>query len=215
MAEVKASKEVKKEREAKKKLEPVVIQALDFKAADVVKFDKEGRKLFFADDKESFLELSDSIIQKLSPENKKRYRLAQQIFQGEDVIQNVVDGIRGWTKDYNVRPGSFSDNLMVFGKQKGFDYDWSTPAKLSNKVAQGWEVDRDPNVKTVWEDSSTLKTVGGEAKPELILLRRPKKIKIEERKKRKEKLNALKGQTKDNFVKTASDMGVQAFVAED
>ena len=214
MPEVVSKATAAKKRKEEKELKTVMIKVVDFNSKDVVKFDKEGRELYFDDSKEGFLKLDPKVVSKLKPSNKQRYRLAEQIFKGEDVIQTVQDGIRGWAKDYNVRPGSFSDNLAVFGKRQDFDYVWSTPAKMNNKIAKGWEIDHDPNVRTIWDDNGTLKTVGGEAKPEQVLMRRPKKISLGERKKRKEKTEKLLGRTKEKFVKSAAEIGVTATIED-
>lgn len=210
MAEsVKKNKEV---REAKKKLPAEVVGVLDTSIQKVLEYAQEGRDIFFKDG-EDFLELPNQVVEEMNLTSRERYGLAKRITNGEDIITAMEDGARGWTKDYDVRPGSFSDNTEVFGKDnKNFDYYLSTTRKLSNRIAQDWEIDRDPNVHMMQKDSGTLKTVGGEKNPECILIRRKKEIGIERKKKSREKKRALMRQTKEAFVETADRLGVVASI---
>ena len=210
-----ATESVKKEatkRTTRKKLEPKVIGAIDSTVGDVLECIKEGREVFFEDGQKTFLVLPDEVIKDLLPESKKRYRLAQNIANGNDVVGAIEDGERGWAKDYQVRPGSFSDNTAVFGKNDDRDYVLSTPVKMSNKIAKGFVTDRDPNVHMLVKESGTLKTVGGEKDPELILMSRPKSVGIAEKRKKAEKAQALLGRTKEQFVEKANRLGVVASI---
>ncbi len=207
---VESVKKAKEERVAKKALAKKVVGAIDTTVEDVLKYAKEGRELYFADGEKEFLELPEGVLKELSQASRERYGLAKRITRGEDVITAVQDGIRGWVKDYNVRPGSARDNLAVFGKKKGFDYFWTTKEKLNGSISEGWEIDRNPDVKTIHQDSSTLKTVGGENKPELILMSRPKTLGIKAKEKRVERTQKLLGRTKEKFVENANKIGVVA-----
>lgn len=210
-----ATESVKKEaaiRTAKKKLAAKVIGAFDSSIADVVKCIEEGREVFFEDGSDNFLKLPDEVVKDLLPESKKRYRLAQNITDGNDVVEAIQDGERGWAKDYQVRPGSFADNTAVFGKDPNKDYVLSTPVKMSNKIAKGFVTDRDPNVHMLVKEHGTIKTVGGEKNPELILMSRPKSLGIAEKKKKADKAKALLGRTKEQFVEKANRLGVVASI---
>jgi len=207
---VESVKKAAADRAKKKALSSKVVGAIDSSVEDVLKCIKEGRELFFLDGDKDFLELPDEVVKELSLTSKERYGLAKRITRGEDVVAAMQDGVRGWAKDYNVRPGSASDNLAVLGKKKGYDYYWTTKEKLNNNIAREWEIDRDPNVHTIHEESSTLKTVGGENKPELILLRRKKEASKKYSKKRIEKKERLLGRTKERFIENANKLGVVA-----
>ena len=210
-----ATESVRKEatkRSAKKKLDAKVIGSIDNSVEDVLECIKEGREIFFKDGSTEFLKLPEDVVRDLSIASKERYRLAQNITAGNDVVGAIQDGKRGWAKDYQVRPGSFTDNTTVFGKDPTMDYVLSTPIKMTNKVARGWETDHDPNVHMLVKESGTLKTVGGEKNPELILMSRPKSIGIAEKKARAEKSNRLMSRTKEQFVDKANRLGVVASI---
>lgn len=210
---VESVKQAKSTRSKKKALANKLIGVVDTTKEDVLNYIKEGRELYFMDGKD-FLELSDDIVAQMSYATKERYGLAKRITNGEDVVGAIQDGIRGWEKDYNVRPGSASDNMAVFGKKPGKEYFWTTKAKLNSSKMRGWEIDHDPDVHTLHNDPGTLKTVGGERQPELILMSRPKEIRAKLRKQRLDRADKLLGQTKEKFVENAAKIGVVATIDE-
>lgn len=207
---VESVKKAAADRAKKKALASKVVGVIDTSVEDVLKYSKEGRELLFLDGEKDFLELPEEVVKELSMTSRERYGLAKRITRGEDVVTAMQDGVRGWAKDYNVRPGSASDNLAVLGKKDKYDYYWTTKEKLNNNIAREWEIDRDPDVHTIHEESSTLKTVGGENKPELILLHRKKEASKKYRDKRVEKKERLLGRTKERFVENANKLGVVA-----
>ena len=209
MAEIEAVKEKKTVRATKKALPSVVVALVDTTLGDVLKYAEEGRELHFAD-MAKFLEVPQSIVDLMTRESRKRYGLAKRITQGDDIVGTMIDAERGWTKDYQVKPGSFSANTEVFGKKEDRDYYLSTPIKLSGHIAKGWETDHDPDVHMFTKESGTLKTVGGEKHPECVLLSRPKSVGIANRKKEAEKHKRTIQKTKENFVEKAASKGVIA-----
>ena len=209
---VESIKETSKARAKKKALEPKVVGLIDNSVEDVIKYSKEGRELYFMDGDKNFLELPEEVVKGLSLTSREKYGLAKRITRGDDVVGAMQDGVRGWAKDYNVRPGSAKDNLAVIGQKKGYDYYWTTKEKLNNNLAREWEIDKDPSVHTLHEETSTLKTVGGENKPELLLLRRKKEASGKYRDKRKARQERLLGRTKNAFVESAAKLGVVAKV---
>lgn len=207
--EVESVTKAKATRAKKKALSSKFVGAIDNTVDEVLEWAEEGREIYFADHKE-FLEIPKQVYDVLTPMSRERYRLAKRLTMGEDVVSSMLDAERGWAKDYNVRPGSFGDNSEVFGKDPDYDYYLSTPTKLSGRYATEWEIDHDPNVHMLTKESGTLKTVGGENKPELILLRRKKSIGIKYAKKKLERHNNLIDKTKESFVENASKVGVVA-----
>ena len=202
-------KKAKEAREVKKKLVSIVVGALDSSVQKVLEYAQEGRDVFFKDRGE-FLELPEQVVGELNLESRERYGLAKRITKGEDIITAMEDGARGWAKDYAVRPGSFTDNTAVFGKDPRDEYCLTTPRKLSDSIAKDFEIDRDPKVHMIQKDSGTLKTVGGEKNPECILVRRKKEIGVARKKAKREKKAALIRHTKEAFVETADRLGVVA-----
>lgn len=209
MAEIEAVKEVKAKRAVKKALASVVVGSVDKTLDDVLKYAEEGRELYF-EDGANFLELPDQVYTLLSVTSRERYGLAKRITLGEDIVGSMMDAERGWTKDYQVRPGSFATNTEVFGKNPEKDYYLATPVKVSGHTAKGWEIDHDPNVHMFSKESGTLKTVGGEKHPECVLMSRPKSVGVEHRKTRVNKHKRVIQKTKENFVEKAASKGVIA-----
>lgn len=204
---VEAKKEV-----VKKKLAPKVVGLVDITDEDVLKYNEEGRILFFLDEEDTFRELAPETVKQLSLVNREHYDVAKSIAGGQDVIGNVQDAIAGFDTDaYNVRPGSASANLAVYGKDPNFDYYWERAENISKSRADGWEVDHDPNVKTKHKESCTYKTVGGQAKPEMILTRRSKKASAEHKKKQREKRDRLIQHAQDTVRESAAQLGVKTF----
>ena len=209
MAQVESVKEVKAVRAAKKALPSVVVGSVDNTVQDVLSYAQEGRELYF-EDAGKFLEIPKQVYDLLSPTSKERYSLAKRITRGEDVVGSMLDAERGWAKDYQVRPGSFGTNTEVFGKDKDRDYYLGTPLKVSGHQAKGWEIDHDPNVHMFSKESGTLKTVGGEKHPELVLMSRPKDVGVKNKKLKIAKHRRTIQKTKENFVEKAANSGVIA-----
>lgn len=183
MAAPKVEKAAPKPR--KKVIKKVVI-GVDNTPEDVLKYDAEGHQVYF-DDGDSFLELEDSVIEKLSIAVKQRYRIAEAIASGQDVLGVATAGTLGYDpKEYNIRAGSATENTTVYGKDPSREYHWGRPDKHNKHVAEGWEVDVDPSVKTRFSESGTQKTLGGEQKREATLYSRPKEVGKAFRAKRKE-----------------------------
>lgn len=150
----------KKVVEPKIVLAPIVVGSVDSTEGDVLKYNSEGRKLFFLDDEDTFLELTPEAQKCLSLENRKRYDVAKGISSNEPVGEAMIDSINGYSTDYNVRPGSSSANLAVFGQKQGMDYFWERPENIDKRRYEGWQVDTDKNVHTVHKESCSHSTVG-------------------------------------------------------
>ena len=209
MAEVEAVKEVKAKRAIKKALVSVVVGSVDNTLADVLKYAEEGREIYFAD-RTNFLEVPAQVVELMTIGSRERYGLAKRITNGEDVVGSMMDAERGWAKDYQVRPGAFATNTEVFGKDSNKDYYLATPMKISGHTAKGWEIDHDSDVHMFSKESGTLKTVGGEKHPELVLMSRPKSVGIERKLERATKHRRTIQKTKENFVEKAASKGVIA-----
>lgn len=200
----------KKLAEAKKLSE--IIVGVDTSVEDVVKYSKEGRRLLFGED-ENFLKLPEEIVRQLSVENRRKYDMAKNITLKQDVVGTIEDGLRGWVKDYNVIPGAASGKTIVTGKDPKMEYHWASKEKLSKHLGMGFQVTRDPNVKAGdSSDTCTYKTIGGENKPEMVLVERPKSVGIEVRARENAKADQLEQATLDNYVETAARKGFEATV---
>lgn len=200
-----------KKEETKKVLPSKVVVLVDTKDEDVLKWNEEGRKLFFDDEEGNFRELAPEVVKSLSLSNRERYDVAKNIVSGADVIGNVQDSIQGFSaRDYNIRPGSASANLAVYGKKPGEDYYWERAENVDKRRAESWKVDKDPDVHTRHQESCSYKTVGGQAKPELVLLSRPKSVSAEEKARKQKRRDALVGKATDSYRDAVERIGAIA-----
>ena len=206
---VEASGTTEKNLAKAKKLKTEVV-GVDTDLDNVVKWSKEGRKLLFDEDTD-FLELPEEIVRTLSTDNRGRYDIAKRITLKEDVVGTIVDGLRGWVKDYNVIPGSASAQTAVQGQDPKKDYRWARKELLGKHLSNGYEITRDPNVTAGGrKESCSYKTIGGEQKPESILVERPKEVSLQIKSARKKQRDAYEQATMDSYVETAAQAGVNA-----
>jgi hypothetical protein len=181
--------ELEKTKVAKKKVATRrMFVGVDKTYENVLQLQEQGHDLYFKDDEDTFLELTEEQVLGLSPKHKIRYTVAKRIVFGDDVIGDAVNGMAGYdTKAFNVREGSASANLAVAGKEPGWEHSWFRPDQHNNKLSQGWIVDESSShTRHSAGESGNRKYVGGQAKPELILYRRPKEVSDEFKKKRRE-----------------------------
>lgn len=188
MAEVEIK--VKEDIEEKPVLSGRVV-GLDTDPLLVVKWIQEERELHFKDE-EDFLELDTEVVAALSRTARMRYDLAKAITRGEDVVETVEDGARGWSREYKVMPGSAASRTFVKGKDPNKDYYFAREDSVDYHMAKnGFQVTRDKNITVGGRNETcTYKTVGGQRATESVLLERPKElaeqIKVESKRKRDE-----------------------------
>jgi len=184
------------------------IAGVDTSLADVLKWSQEGREIYFGDLKD-FLELSEETYAALNASSKQRYNLAKSITYGSDPVGAIMDAQRGWSKEYNIKPGSASSNTVVLGKDPNKDYYLSREDSVDfHANNEGFVVTRDPNI-TVGnsKETCTYKTVGGQRKPELILMERPKELAILAQKKSKDLRDRLTKAAQENYVESNARKG--------
>lgn len=199
--------------ETKRKLAAKTVGSIDNTVADVVKWDKEGRTLFFEDNESTFIKLDSEVVRGLSTANRMRYQTAKQIAGGVDVISSMTTAIQGFdSADYAVRPGSASANLAVLGKDKDTDYYWERKENVNKRRSEGWIVNTDSNVRTLHDESCSYKTVGGENNPEMILVSRPKSITIKENAEKKLRRDAMVGKATNTFRESVERVGGEAII---
>jgi len=205
--------EEKAKSTAKKKLPSKVVTQVDNTPADVVKYVSEGRDLYFGDGEE-FLELPAEAYKVLPQNLKVRYDMAKRITLGDDVVDTVDSGIKGFKLPFEVRPESAGAQLAVRGKKKGFDYHWARPDKFEKHLRDGWVVDHDESTSTKYDESCSYKTVGGQKSPELILLKRPKKIGVQKKADAKKRRDMSVQGAQNDFRQSAESLGVKPLVDE-
>jgi hypothetical protein len=188
-----------------KKVGKKVFIGVDKTVQNVLDCIEAGDDIFFAE-KDDFLELPTSVYKELPIHMKERYMLAKEITLNgiSSVMATATDGLNGWGRDYDVQPGTPTEKLQVFGKDDKYGYRWARPDKIGKRSSEGFEVDRDPNVKTYGQPESEVgkavpKAVGGRKSSELILMRRRKDVADVFKKKKAEKLASYTTRAKDGF----------------
>ncbi len=190
----------KRKRTAKPK---VITIGVDNTPEDVLQYQSDGSDLHF-DDMKNFLKLPESIVAELKPEFKTRYRLAQAISRGDDVIGGAVDGQRGFSLDYDVQAGSAAEKTAVANVPKGKEVYWGRMDKLNKHLGNGFKISEDKDIVTRYGASgSDRKFIGGQRNPEMVLLERPVEVGLEVKARQRELKRRLidtnKSQIKEDF----------------
>lgn len=195
--------------------------SVDNNVQDVLDYVESGCTLLFEDDKDKFLELPTEVYKVLPLADKERYMLAKELVTNgiNKVTQTVTDGINGWSRDFDMTPGTPGDKLKVLNKDKGYEYRWSRPDRLGKRSGEGWEIDRDPNIRTYEQSNSDIgqavpKAVGGQRAPELLLVRRKKDVALKFRQDKAEKYNSYTDRAKDGFKEGAEKVGAKAVIED-
>lgn len=194
---------------AKKKLASKVVTKIDTEAVDVLQWAKEGRELYFGDNEE-FLKLPTEAYKALSLDSKRRYDIAEGHTLGRDIVKDSIP--EAFNLPFNVRPESVNRQLSVLDQDPKLDYHWGRPEKIGQHQSEGWVVDLESSAHTEFQDSSSYTTVGGQNRPEMILLTRSKEVSAEKRKERKDLRDASVRKTQGQFKEAASELGVKAIV---
>lgn len=210
MAELESKKTVKSTRGARKKLADKVSRAFDTTPEDVLKWVEEGRKIYFGDE-DDFLELSDDVVAKLPADAKQRYSVAKMITMGEDPIAVAEQAAFDVKFDYNKRLLPTKSQLTVTGKDPSKEYHWVRTENVDKRKLDGWVVDQDKNAKTV-VDEGAIKYVGGQSKPEMVLMSVGKQHLGEIKKKKREVKERILKSQKDIFRETIERSGSKAIV---
>lgn len=211
MAELENKKEVTAKRAASKRLKTRVIGSLDTSVEDVLKCVQEGRDIIFKDGDE-FLELPTEVYKQLLPIHKTRYQTAKSITEGVDVIGIAAESKFDLKLNYNKRHMDVGDQLRVHGKKADRDYYWERADRVHSKQIDGWEVDKDRDVKTIVDDGK-IKYIGGEKAPEMVLMSIPKTVLKEKKELKRARKEFILTNQKDAFKDTIERLGSK-FVAE-
>lgn len=178
---------------------------VDTDPALVLKWTQEGRELYFKDG-DDFLELETEVVASLKRNARMRYDLAKAITLGEDVIETVEDGARGWSKDYAITPGTSTSRTFVKGKDPNKDYYLSRADSVDYHMARsGFKVTRDPNISVGGrKETCTYNTVGGQRQTELVLLERPNKVAKQIQAENKKNRDALTKSTRSSYAEKSN-----------
>lgn len=179
--------------------------SVDMEYDDVIKFDKEGYNLRFSDEEGKFKKLPAAILKQLSPESQGNYNVANALRMGIDV--GMLD------HGYDVTPGSAKDRMEVFNRKAGKDYYWSRTDRVDKWKQEGWKVCVDNDVSTMNGDSGSIKTIGGERRPEMVLMEIDKPRLAATKARKNQRRQQIINKTKESFKEDVRRLGGKGFDA--
>jgi hypothetical protein len=149
---------------------------LDTTEEDVLKYNEEGKNLFFDGDLDSFKVLSDNTIDQLSYINRQRYFSSY----GEYKYNLEHKDEENITSRIQVSPryATATGRLEVHGKDPRFHYCWKRPDELRQAKYEGYEVADDDALDTFQgkDKVSSLHKVGAYGDDELVLTKIPQEL---------------------------------------
>jgi len=140
---------------------------------EILSFDAAGATLVF--DPMKMPVVNDTIVRKLSTENRMRFNVAKEIAgelkqrkPADDVVLGLVtsDGF-----DMPETAGQAKQRLYIEGKMPGYEYRWIRPEDVDTFQARGWEVDNTGTLKTFRGSGRGPRTIRSQGKVELVVVR--------------------------------------------
>lgn len=149
------------------------IVTLDTSIKDVLKWDLEGKDVYFDDEDEKFLFIPEDIVKELSLITKQRYKLAKRVYDdAKKDKEKYGDGLEYLSKiKVSGRYASATQKLKVHQQKKGFHVCYKRPDEVQSCLADGYRIAKD--VKTFNSDVGSVHYVGSHGEPELILMEIP------------------------------------------
>lgn len=172
----------------------------------VLRLDSNGDILNF-EMKEGFLELSDTVLSKLSRENRTRYEIAKEFhdsWRGDEHAKLV--------EEFKVDPmakGSATDKLSL-KVQEDMDYYWAAPYNIEAYRAKGWHIASPDEAKTFLGPKGGHHEVGALGQTELVLMLRPKEISERNEKRKVEENEQKAGMWRENGLAQIGEGGFDA-----
>ena len=136
-----------------------VFISIDNTFEDVIQYQSDGRDIFFLDDEETFLQLSNDEVQQLDLFTREKYRIARAV-----ATQSLdLDSIKTAHMKYKPRENfaSATNRLLVRGGDPNKHYSWKRPDELQQVVYEGGKICIDPKVETFGGVDSLGRTLGG------------------------------------------------------
>lgn len=168
----KAQKSTKKEPKVGEDKGKVVV-SVDNVVKDVLKWDIEGKEIYFEDEVEKFLELPEDIVKELSLITRQRYKIAKSAYN--DAVKEKERGGSGieYLSKIKVsgRFASATQKLKVYDQKKGWHQCYKRPDEANMALSEGYRLAKD--VKTFNSDVGSVHYVGTHGEPELILFEIP------------------------------------------
>lgn len=172
--EAEGNKKPKGEKDPKTPKEATIstktIISIDNTPEEVIELANQGVDLYFADEKDRFLELPSAAVESLDFYNRQRYFTARNIMHG-NLDLSAADG-----RKYKPQPGraTAAQQMSVYGKDPRFHYCWKRPDELRQAAREGYVIAGDPTLDTFYGDAGSSHTVGLQGQEEMVLTKIPK-----------------------------------------
>lgn len=153
-----------------------VLVNLDTTNEDILRYDSEGSCLLF--DVEKFKKLDETVLDKLSRDNKIRYETCLEVFNDLNSQEKDIEETQRFV-DFSGSEGlgSAHDRLAILNKNdKEFFYRWSRPDKVRSRLQRGFVYVRDKDIETLNNKPGDIQKIGRRGEEELILMKLPRKI---------------------------------------
>jgi hypothetical protein len=150
-----------------------VMVTLDNDPRDVLKYDAEGKDVFFSDQPGTLLELPPEVLAELPRHLQTRYdiacgvhaRLKHQADHPELVATPGLEVVG--------RLATATSRLDVRGKTPGMHYCWKRTDELRQSGYEGYKVADEKELDTFGSQIGTTRTVGEKGDTELVLMKIP------------------------------------------
>lgn len=161
-----------------------VFVTIDNTIEDVLKYDSEGKEVFFKDDLYAFIKLSSEDYEKLPKKLKTRYNTSKKTHaireeeaEEDALIQEIELGTRA--------PNAIGQ-LEILNKDPNLDYYLAAKNKVAQKRLKGFRIDKSGATCFGVTPTNGVTFVG--YSDELVLMSRPKELAKKRRQKRNEQV---------------------------
>jgi hypothetical protein len=152
----------------KAKIPERVDVGVDMSEEDVLKYDQDGKNLFFDGELGKFRELSDETLAKLSNLNRVRYFSSL----GEYTYNKKREHEPKIAERVKVSPryATATKRLEVFNKNPDKHYVWKRTDEIRSAEYEGYQRSFDDSLDTFGSDVGSAHTVGADGHTELVLM---------------------------------------------
>ena len=157
-----------------------VVISLDNTPSEVISLEEEGVSLFFEDEPGRFLELEETVLQRLSKDNLLRYTVSSRAYEKQ--IRHKANPDLVATTGLTVEPrkvvppvlrhDSATARMHVEGKP-GMHYFWPLASEVGRFEQEGAKVTTDPDVKTYGKEVGSSRRIVRFGEVEHVLMEVP------------------------------------------
>lgn len=145
---------------------------LDMSDEDVLQYDDKGANLFWDGSLESFKELDDDFVKKLSNLNQTRY--FSSFWEYQRALKRKDEPKISERIKVSPRLARATQRLEVYNKRPGMHYCWKRPDEVFQSKLEGYKTVSDTTVQSFMAEDSGAHKVAADGEAELVLMEIPK-----------------------------------------